>query len=183
MLVVERVLGLIEIVSLVDADIKHVPSEAVRGTLKLPVAENVRQLVAVANGVVGWADAAVLTDVDSHETESLILRSAVLGTTSNERLNCATQGHRASKRCHEAQSVGILPQSALAERSKIVEGALLVEVVVEHELTRWHEMLWVRVDVSIHLLDTRSNSVGHGGALQRVEVRHVLKLSDCIVLE
>ena len=79
--------------------------------------------------------------------------------------------------------MGILPQSALAERSKIVEGALLVEVVVEHELSRWHEMLWVRIDVSIHLLDARSNSVGHGGALQRVEVRHVLKLSDCIVLE
>ena len=62
----------------------------------------------------------------------------------------------------------ILPQSALAEGSKIVEGALLVEVVVEHELSGWDEMLLVRVDVSIHLLDTRSNSIGHRGALKRV---------------
>ena len=90
-------LTVIERIGLVDADIEDVPFEAVGRTFELPVAQDVSQLVAVAQRVVGRAYAPLLAYVDSHETESLILSPTVLCTSAHEALDCAALGHTASK--------------------------------------------------------------------------------------
>ena len=112
MLTVQRLLVDIEFVRLVDANIEHVPLEAFDGAFKLPVAQTVGQLVAIAQRVVGWANTTLLANVDSHETVRLVLSSAVVSAATDKALNGASLGHRAGKGLYHAESVRVLPQSA-----------------------------------------------------------------------
>ena len=143
MLTVQRLLVDIEFVRLVDANIEHVPLEAFDGAFKLPVTQTVRQLVAIAQRVVGWANTSLLAYVDSHETVRLVLSSAVVSAATDKALNGAPLGHRAGKSLHNAESVRVLPQSAPTQRSKIVKSAFLVEVMLENELSRWLMLVYV----------------------------------------
>ena len=103
----------VECVGLVDAHIEYVPFDAVNRTFELPVAQDVGHLVAIAQSVESWADAALLADVNSHEAECLVLGTTVLGTSANKGLDRAALGHRACEGLDYSQGVWVLPKSAL----------------------------------------------------------------------
>lgn len=143
--VVQSLLSVIERVSLVNADVEDVPVDTICRCFKLPVTQDVSQLISIAQRVVGWANTTVLADINTHETECLILSPAVLCTAANEAVDQATLSHRAAKGGDEAERMWVLPQSAAAQRSKIVQGTLFIEVVIEEELS-WDRNRRVRIE-------------------------------------
>ena len=185
MLRVECVLARIERVGLVDAHVQNVPFKSIGAALELPVAQDVGNLVAVTKCVESWTDSALLADVDAHEAEGLVLGAAVLGASANEGLHETALGHRAGESLNDAERVWVLPQSALAERSEIVECTLLVKVVIENKLCRRHELHLLLHQQSLLLLlfvATWSHSVRHGVTLGSIQVRHVLQLAGRVIL-
>ena len=165
-LVVQCLLIRIGALRLVDADVENIPLSSIYRRFKFPVAQNVRDLVAIAQRVVRWAQAALLADVYTHEAERKILCPAVLRAATNEILNGAALGHGACKGMHKAESMWVLPQSALAERSQVVEGTLFIEVVVEEELFRRLEVVLVLGQTILQRLTAWADRVCHGSAIR-----------------
>ena len=94
MLMVQLGLSLIKLViGLVDANIKHIPTLAIRGSLQLPIPKDVCCLVAVSECVMGWAEASVTADIDAKEGVSFIFSTTVCGTAANKTINRASLNH------------------------------------------------------------------------------------------
>ena len=90
--------------------------------------------VAVSQSVVSGHKAPLCTQINSEEREWLILGPAVGHAPSDEGVNVAAVTKRAGEGSDLADSVWILPVSALAVGAKIVENTVFVKVILEHEL-------------------------------------------------
>ena len=93
-----------------------------------------RRRVAVSQSVVSGHKAPLSTQVNSEEGEWLVLGPTVGHASSNEGVDIAAVSKRAGEGSNLANRVWILPVSALAVGAKVVEHAVLVEVILEHEL-------------------------------------------------
>ena len=118
----------------VDSSIKDHPRGTCDRSLQVPVLDDVRRRVAVSQSVVSGHKAPLSTQVDSEEGEWLILGPTVGHASSNEGVDIAAVSKRAGEGSNLANRVWILPVSALAVGAKVVEHAVLVEVILEHEL-------------------------------------------------
>lgn len=176
MLVVQRVLVRIKSVCLVDAHVEDVPFVPVSARLELPVAQDVRDLVTIAQRVVRWADATILAYIDSHEAIRQILCPTILGAAPDKTFHQAALGHRACKGLDQAKSVRVLPQTAFAKGPKIVQGTLFIEVVVEEKLSWWLVGLHCLEGGLLELLALWSHCVGQRRAIRRVTIDQGLQL-------
>ena len=121
----------------IDSCIKDCPALSRSRSFEVPVLEHVWSWVTITKGVISWYQTSLQSEIHAKEGVFLIFSTTVLNwTTAHEAIDRALGADRAGKGLHLRSCMGVLPHATLAKGAKIVQHAILIEVIIVEELLR-----------------------------------------------
>ena len=135
-------------VSQVDAAVQKSPLRAIVGSFKVPVHHDMSRSVPVPQSVARRKKFPLEAEVDSVERVGLIKSATVHNITSYEVLH-ASHANGRGEGLNLAEGMWILPKTSFSEGTEEVQSTMLVEVVLEQELSWLFNLLSISTR-SIH---------------------------------
>ena len=161
----------------------------------MPVQHHVSSAASVSHRVTCWKQLTPFSEIYSEVRERLISSSTIDNCASNN-IFWSTWANGWTERLNLTKNVWILVKSSLSERSKVIEGTLLIKWMLEYELI-WsalqlvlsiNHLILVRLHRSdgtswrlqCHAWSTLSRNENIFLRLQCLEWIHLLTLTECV---